>query len=104
MDDRWMTVKDVAEYLPLSRDQIYLIRCPNIPKPIYIDIGSGRSHIQYTIYIIRLILKALGNVTPADVLHGRREQILQRRKEVKAQTIQHRRDYNQNRKELLRHS
>ena len=48
--------------------------------------------------------KALGNVTPADVLHGRREQILQRRKEVKAQTIQHRRDYNQNLKELLRHS
>jgi len=38
------------------------------------------------------------------VLHGRREQILQRRKEVKAQTIQHRRDYNQNLKELLRHS
>jgi len=48
--------------------------------------------------------KALGNVTPADVLHGRREQILQHRKEVKAQTIQHRRDYNQNLKELLRHS
>ena len=47
--------------------------------------------------------KALGNVTPADVLHGRREQILQRRKEVKAQTIQRRRDYNQNLKELLRH-
>jgi transposase InsO family protein len=48
--------------------------------------------------------KALGNVTPADVLHGRREQILQRGKEVKAQTIQHRRVYNQNLKELLRHS
>ena len=48
--------------------------------------------------------KALDNVTPADVLHGKREQILQRRKEVKAQTIQHRRDYNHNLKELLRHS
>ena len=23
MDDRWMTVKDVAEYLQLSNDQIY---------------------------------------------------------------------------------
>ena len=23
MDDRWMTVKDVAEYLQLSADQIY---------------------------------------------------------------------------------
>jgi transposase InsO family protein len=55
-------------------------------------------------YNFRRYHKALGNVTPADVLHGRREQILQRRKEVKAQTIRHRRDYNQNLKELLRHS
>ena len=39
--------------------------------------------------------KALGNVTPADVLHGRREEILQRRKEVQIQTINRRRDYNQ---------
>jgi RNA-directed DNA polymerase len=44
--------------------------------------------------------KALGNVTPADVLYGRRQQILQRRKEVQAQTIQHRRDYNQALREL----
>jgi putative transposase len=44
--------------------------------------------------------KALGDVTPADVLYGRREQILQRRKEVQARTIQHRRDYNQALKEL----
>jgi len=44
--------------------------------------------------------KALGDVTPADVLYGRREQILQRRKEVQAQTIQHRRDYNQALREL----
>jgi hypothetical protein len=55
-------------------------------------------------YNFRRYHKALGNVTPADVLHGRKEQIIQRRKEVKEQTIQHRRDYNQNLKELLRHS
>ncbi len=55
-------------------------------------------------YNFRRYHKALGNVTPADVLAGRREQILQRRKEVKAQTIQQRRDHNQNLKELLRHS
>ena len=55
-------------------------------------------------YNYRRYHKAFGNVTPADVLYGRREQILQRRKEVKAQTIQHRRDYNQNLKELLHHS
>ena len=39
--------------------------------------------------------KALGNVTPSDVLDGRREEILERRKEVQAQTIQRRRLYNQ---------
>ncbi len=38
--------------------------------------------------------KALGNVTPADVLYGRREEILERRKEVQIQTINRRRDYN----------
>jgi len=45
-------------------------------------------------YNYRRYHKALGNVTPADVLYGRREQILQRRKEVQIQTIYRRRDYN----------
>ncbi len=45
--------------------------------------------------------KALGNVTPADVLYRRREQILQRRKEVQIQTINRRRDYNQGLRELV---
>jgi len=45
--------------------------------------------------------KALGNVTPADVIQGRREQILQRRKEVQIQTINRRRDYNQGLRELI---
>jgi len=44
--------------------------------------------------------KALGNVTPDDVLNGRREGILIRRKEVKAQTLQWRQRYNH----LLRES
>jgi len=43
---------------------------------------------------------ALNNVTPADVLNGRREQILQRRKEVQLQTIDKRRRYNRTVKEL----
>ena len=47
---------------------------------------------------------ALGNVTPADVLNGRREQILQRRKQVQGQTIERRRRYNRTLKELARHS
>jgi len=38
--------------------------------------------------------KALGNVTPDDVLHGRREEILIKRREVKAQTLASRKRYN----------
>ena len=51
-------------------------------------------------YNYRRYHKALGNVTPADVLYGRRDDILQRRKEVQIQTINRRRDYNQNFREL----
>ena len=44
--------------------------------------------------------KALGNVTPDDVLHRRGETILTRRREVKAQTLTSRKRYNR----LLRES
>ncbi len=44
--------------------------------------------------------KALGNVTPADVLEGRREQILQHRKEVQTRTIRERREFNHTLREL----
>ena len=44
--------------------------------------------------------KALSNVTPDDVLNGRREEILIKRREVKAQTLAQRKRYN----ELLRES
>jgi len=52
-------------------------------------------------YDYRRYHKALGNVTPADVLYGRREEILQRRKEVQILTINRRRDYNQGLRELV---
>ena len=52
-------------------------------------------------YNYRRYHKALGNVTPADVLYGRREEILERRKEVQIQTINRRRDYNQGFRELV---
>ncbi len=51
-------------------------------------------------YNYRRYHKALSNVTPADVLYGRREAILQRRKEVQTLTINRRRDYNQGLREL----
>ncbi len=52
-------------------------------------------------YNYRRYHKSLGNVTPADVLYGRRQQILQRRKEVRIQTINRRRDYNRDLRELV---
>ena len=65
------------------------------------------SHLEEAIadfvdyYNYRCYHKALGNVAPADVLYGRREQILKRRKEVQIQTINRRRDYNQGLRELV---
>ena len=53
-------------------------------------------------YNYRRYHKALGNVTPSDVLRGRRENILRRRKEVQAQTIQRRRRHNRALRELTR--
>jgi RNA-directed DNA polymerase len=65
------------------------------------------SHLERAIadfvdyYNYRRYHKALGNVTPADVLYGRKEQILQRRKEVQILTINRRKDYNQGLRELV---
>ncbi len=53
-------------------------------------------------YNYRRYHKALGNVRPSDVLKGRREEILRRRKEVQAQTIERRRQHNRAIRELTR--
>ena len=53
-------------------------------------------------YNYRRYHKALGNVTPSDVLRGRREDILRRRREVKTQTIERRRRHNRALRELAR--
>ncbi len=66
------------------------------PSHLYKAIADFVDYYNYRRYH-----KALGNVTPADVLHGRREQILQRRKEVQILTINRRRDYNQDFRELF---
>ena len=39
--------------------------------------------------------ESLGNVTPADVYFGRQKQVLNRRKEIKIETIKERRKMNQ---------
>jgi len=52
-------------------------------------------------YNYRRYHKALGNVTPADVLYGRREEILERRKEVQIKTNNRRRDYNRDLREFV---
>ncbi len=53
-------------------------------------------------YNYRRYHMALGNVTPVDVLTGRREQILERRKKVQLRTIDGRRSYNRALRELTR--
>jgi len=50
-------------------------------------------------YYHRRYHKALSNVTPDDILRGRREGILIRRREVKAQTLQWRQRYHRQRRE-----
>jgi transposase InsO family protein len=56
------------------------------------------SFVEY--YNYRRYHKALGNVTPADVIYGRRKEILERRKGVQIQTINRRRHYNRGLTEL----
>ena len=60
-----------------------------LPADLEAAIAAFVSYYNYRRYH-----KALGNVTPSDVLKGRRQEILQRRKEVKAQTTERRRRYN----------
>ena len=50
-------------------------------------------------YNYRRYHEGVGNVTPADVYYGRRQAILERRREVKEKTLQQRRDYHRARRE-----
>ena len=53
-------------------------------------------------YNYRRYQKALGNVTPSDVLRGKRQEILRRSKEVQAQRIERRRPHNRAVREFTR--
>ena len=66
-----------------------------MPSDLEAAIAAFVTYYNYSRYHM-----VLGNVTPADVLNGRREQILQRRKEVHLQTIDRRRRYNRPVREL----
>ena len=68
-----------------------------LPADLEAAIAAFVSYYNYRRYH-----KALGNVRPSDVLKARRQDILQRRKEVKAQTIEKRRRYNRALRELTR--
>ena len=69
----------------------------DVPRNLEMAISGFVSY-----YNNRRYHKALQNVTPADVLHGRREQILQERKEVQTQTLRRRKQYNQQIRELAK--
>ena len=68
-----------------------------LPADLEATIAAFVSYYNYRRYH-----KALGNVTPSDVLRGKRQQSLQRRKQVQAQTIDRRRRYNKALRELTR--
>ena len=66
-----------------------------VPSDLEAAIAAFVSYYNYRRYHM-----ALCNVTPADVLNGKREQILQSRKEVQVQSIERRRRYNRTLREL----
>ena len=70
-----------------------------LPADLEAAIAAFVSYYNYRRYH-----KALGNVTPSDVLKGRREEILQRSKQVQAQTIERLTRYNSALRELTRPS
>ncbi len=66
-----------------------------MPSDLEATITAFVSYYNYRRYHM-----ALDNVTPSDVLKGRRQQILERRKKVQLRTIDRRRRYNRTLREL----
>ena len=69
-----------------------------VPYEVPSDLeGAIADFVDY--YNHRRYHKALSNVTPDDVLRGRRDGILIRRREVRTQTLEQRKRYNRQRRE-----
>jgi hypothetical protein len=66
-----------------------------VPSDLEAAITAFVSYYNYRRYHM-----ALDNVTPSDVLKGRRQQILERKKKVQLRTIDRRRRYNRTLREL----
>ncbi len=72
-----------------------------VPYEVVEDLeGAIRDFVGF--YNYRRYHKALRDVTPADVLEGRREEILAQRKGVQRETFERRRRYNQEIRETLK--
>jgi len=93
----WKLQTDMTSdsFIEVVQNEVDLTGMADVPGNLEVAITE---FVNY--YNNRRYHKALGNVNPPDVLDGRREQILQKRKKVQAQIFQPRRLYNQQFREL----
>ena len=83
----------LERYHQSNKNQVY--QAPyEVPGDLEVVIAG---FVDY--YNHRRYHKALSNVTPNDVLRGRRDGILIRRREMKTQTLERRKRYNRQRRE-----
>ena len=99
-----LSVVRQCELLDISRSSVYYNPVQVGEYELELMGLIDRQYLQTPFYGSRKMAASLSNVTPADMLNGRREQILQRRKEVQVQTVQRRRRYNKTLRELPRSS
>ncbi len=81
------TIGKIERYHRTLKEQVKLM-VYEIPTELR---QAVEAFIDY--YNCRRYHEGIGNVTPADAYYGRRDEILDRRKEVRQKTLQQRRDY-----------
>ncbi len=107
LEERWQAMEPFWEAIrntAYAKQTLITIRdifgIDDLNRDTYLKLSQAiADFVDY--YNYRRYHKALGDVTPADVLYERREQILQGRKEVRIQTINRRRNYNRGLRELV---